>query len=82
MYITAGMQLATFVPIYKLSVLNDLHKIEEQNQNRNVLESKEFLELEDEVEDLATAKMEIQKTDSELESVIRIDCHTSSSSDE
>lgn len=82
MYITAGMQLATFVPIYKLSVLNDLHKIEEQNQNRNVLESKEFLEREDEVEGLATAKMEIQKTDSELESVIRIDCHTSSSSDE
>ncbi len=42
-------------------MLNDLHKIEEQNQNRNVLESKEFLELEDEVEDLATAKIEIQK---------------------
>ena len=85
------MQLATFLPIYKLSKYNDINKKEEQ-QNTNVLNSMGLLEgcddsnltgdklVDNKLSESGTKLNKLDgKLDSKTESIIRIECRTSSS---
>ena len=81
MYVTAGLQFASFLPIAKVAKYNDIQKKEESKlQNKNVLLEGGGVPVDSEEKD-EMLKMN-EKLDSKQDSIIKIDCEAISSSDE
>ena len=81
MYVTAGLQLASFIAIAKVAKYNDIQKKEESKlQNKNMLDSMGLLEG-GKKEEKEEEKKKI-RLDSKQESFIKIDCQAINSSDE